>query len=254
MICSAKSLNLALNLALPWVFHDDGTLSTHDCQLLALHFPRCRLIKRTDADLAFEGVKAQFPELYELRAKHVLLLKVADLYMFSEKKRLLFVDSDVLCIKKPGFILSKLQEEGVNYFNKDVATAYVNSPEVLFELVGVSPFEQVNSGLSILNRSDLSMDRIAATLSGIHSSKRSDWNSYNHLIEQTTIAILATKSAFGVEHLPCEYDVSLEAPIKGFTCRHFVGVIRHLYELQGLRYLIQQMSFFERWQEFSSQR
>lgn len=249
-ICSAKSLNLAAEEALPWVFHDDGSLTTEDKQLLRFHFPDCHLVERSKADEFFK--QPHLRTLAAARQKHVLLLKLADLHVYARRDRILYVDSDILFFKKPDTLFQVLKSGNASYFTKDISTSYIASSESLEGMTGIRPLECVNSGIFVLNRADISLDKIADALSKIEVSNRSDWTAYNHLIEQTLVAILATASPNGALHLPAEYDLYLEKGLRGTTCRHYVGVIRELFELEGLRKLLSEMEFLDRWQRFAS--
>jgi len=252
-ICSAKSLNLAVEEPLPWVFHDDGSLNSKDKAILQNQFRGCRLVERRESDRYYQAVAGQYPHLVRSREKHVMLLKLADLHVYSDKQRILYVDSDILFLKRPEFLLEKLQENGgANYFNRDVGSVYIASLETLQNMTGVMPLPRLNAGLSVLNRDDISLDKINQVLSKLDFKLRSDWIGYDHMIEQTCVAVLAVASSGGACHLPVEYDVSHEKQIINSICKHYVGVIRHEYELEGLNYSIHEGAFFERWRRFTN--
>jgi len=247
-ICSAKALNLALGEALPWVFHDDGSLKKADGFLLRGQFPGCRLIERAEADASF----ASLPEVAVMRRKHFMLLKLADLSRFAERERILYVDSDILFFRRPDYLLSVLEgDNNRNYFNRDINSCYVAEPEVLRERTGIVPPDRVNGGLSALNRNDISTDKIADLLPRLEIKSGNDVY-FSHLIEQTAVSLLAASSPGGWAHLPPEYDVMLEKPVVGAVCKHYVGVIREQYEMEGLMYLLRDMNFLSRWKAFSA--
>lgn len=251
-VCSAKSLNLAMGEALPWVFHDDGSMTPEDDALIQRQFPGCRLVKRREADLFFENARTAHSQFHEMRQKHVLLLKLSDLGAFASRERILYVDSDILFFEKPAFLAEKLRDPASgSFFNRDIDTAYIASPQVLKELTGIEPPPRINSGLSILNRADLTVEKVAALLSQLDVRKRTDWSHYNHLIEQTVVALLTCSSPAGARLLPESYDVCFDRPIAGAVSRHYVGVIRHLFEIEGLDHLLNRLAFEERWREFA---
>jgi len=249
-ICSAKSLNLAVEEALPWIFHDDGSLTATDKQLLLFQFPGCRLVDRSEADDFFKA--PHLVPLAQARQKSVLLLKLADLQVFARHDRILYVDSDILFFKRPHALFHILENGNGNYFTKDISTAYIATLEVLQELTGVRPLERVNSGIFALNRTDIGLDRIADTLPKIDMAKHPNWTLHRHLIEQTLVALLTTSSASGAAHLPPEYDLCFERGLHGAVCRHYVGVIREYFELEGLQTLLLEMEFLSRWQRFAN--
>jgi hypothetical protein len=251
-ICSAKSLNLAMGEALPWIFHEDGSLTAEDHALLLRQFPGTRVVKRTEADAFFDQARATYPLLHELRKKHVMLLKLADLGAFSARDRILYVDSDILFFRPPAFIMEKLRQPGAgNFFNRDIDSAYIVAPQVIEQLTGIPPPTRINAGLSILNRADIQLAQIEDMLNRLHPSKRTDWVYYGHLIEQTVVSLLTASSPTGAHHLPEDYDVSLDRPAKGAVSKHYVGVIRHLFEIEGLDLLLREYSFEERWAQFA---
>ena len=213
-------------------------------------FPGCHLVERAEADNFF---KAQQPTpLAQARKKNVLLLKLADLHVFARHERILYVDSDILFFRRPDALFHVLKNENGNYFTKDIDTAYIATLETLETLTGVRPLDRVNSGIFALNRADIALDKIAHTLSQIDAVEHSNWTLYSHLIEQTLVAILTSASASGASHLPEDYDLRLEAGVKGAVCRHYVGAIRESFELEGLRALLYEMDFVSRWRRFAS--
>lgn len=250
-ICSAKSLNLAIDEALPWVFHDDGSLTAADKQLLLLQFPGCHLIERARADEFFgSGNASHLKSLAGARQRHTLLLKLTDVQVFARHERILYVDSDVLFFRRPVGLLDALANGKCNYFTKDVHTAYVAPLKIVEEITGVRPPERVNSGILVLTRADIALEKVAHEFLKVDRAKRPEWTLYNHLIEQTLVAILTTASSNGADHLPQEYDLRLERGVQGAICRHYVGVIRESFELEGLRTLVTEMEFLNRWRRF----
>lgn len=250
--CAAKSLNLACQTALPWTFHEDGSLTQKDKKFLLSHFPGCRLIERSEADDFFEN--EGLSEITRAREVSVLLVKLADLYAFARHDRILYVDSDVLFFNKPEALLSAIHEKKGNYFTKDIDTAYVANIDTLEQVTGVRPLERVNTGIFVVNRSDIDLNMTEKMFTRIDTADRSRWSApYEHLIEQTLYAILATSSSAEVSHLPEEYDLYLEQGLRGNASRHYVGGIRELFELEGLQALIKENDFCSRWQQFVEQ-
>ncbi|HEX8530588.1 MAG TPA: hypothetical protein VF646_11215, partial [Cytophagales bacterium] len=107
--------------------------------------------------------------------------------------------------------------------------------------------ERVNVGLWVMNREDLDLPKterwLAAFPADLPPLKK-------RLTEQTLLAMLATDSANGVAHLPPPYDVAFEKKPEDAVCKHYVGRIRHGFELEGLRYLAGPLDFINRWQHF----
>jgi hypothetical protein len=179
-----------------------------------------------------------------------LLLKLADLHVFARQERILFVDSDVLFFKRPDALFHVLESEKGNYFTKDLQTAYISDLITLEKLTGIRPLDRVNSGIFAVNRSDISLKKLSRRLSELDSAKQPKGTVYHHLIEQTLFAVLTSDSSGGAAHLPPDYDLRLERGLDGAVCRHYVGVIRDFFELEGLRALLSEADFLTRWQAF----
>jgi hypothetical protein len=252
-MCTAKAANLVLGAPLPWVFHDDGSLSVTDHALLRRHFPGTRVVSRAESDAAYDNGPRRFNALTPMRRSHVMLLKLADLHLFSNSPRILYCDSDVLFFNDATFIADRLHEmQGANYFNKDIATSYISDPATIEKLTGTRPLERINAGLSVLNRTDIALDLIDGVLTKLPRSIRNDWCCYDHLIEQTAVAVLASSSCAGARYLPPEYDLCFDTPLNRIATRHYVGMIRQRYELEGLQHLVNEKAFLERWTEFAA--
>jgi hypothetical protein len=240
---------LVAEQGLPWVFHDDGSLTAADKRLLLAQFPGCHLVERARADDFFTA--PQLVHVARARAKIPLLLKLADLHAFARHDRILYVDSDVLFFKRPEALFTVLEHEERNYFSKDITTAYIAPLETLEKVTGVRPFDRVNSGIFVVNRTDIALAKLAHTLSMLDAIEPSNGMLYRHLIEQTLFAILTTDSANGVAHLPAEYDLCLDRGLHGAVCRHYVGVIREFFELEGLHALLREREFLTRWKKLT---
>ncbi len=144
-ICSAKSLNLACNRALPWFFHDDGSLGREEVKLLQDHFPGCTVLTREYTDQEMSKVLVDYPLLRETRRKYVMMLKLADLVFFAPRERILYVDSDILFFTNP----TQLLEAGRrNLFNRDIQSCYLYPPPELRAYTGIPVLERINAGLS----------------------------------------------------------------------------------------------------------
>jgi hypothetical protein len=74
-----------------------------------------------------------------------------------------------------------------------------------------------------------------------------------HRIEQTLVALLASSpQSPGIGYLDAPYDVSLVKPVHRAVCKHYVGAIRQQFELEGLRFLLNEGDFLRRWQAFAA--
>jgi hypothetical protein len=245
-ICSAKSLNLAAGTAMRWVFHDDGSLQTRDIALLSYHFPGSKVVVQAEADRIIGEKLAPYPLTAEARRSYVMMRKLVDLYYFSDQERVLYVDSDILFFQKPVQLLS--QQEG-NLFNRDIKSHYLYPEADLSRFTGITVKERINAGLSSLDRAGIHPARIEELLGKIPLNEKLIF----HRIEQTLVALLVSApQSPGVDYLDTAYDVSLTKPVYNAVCKHYVGVIRQQFELEGLMFLLNEGNFLNRWQTFAA--
>jgi hypothetical protein len=97
-LLAAKSfLRFVPHVAL--LVHDDGSLDASAFQLLQKHLPGARVISRAEADRALDGLLP--PDIAAARQTHVLLMKVLDFNHFSDGRRTLLLDSDIVFRSPP---------------------------------------------------------------------------------------------------------------------------------------------------------
>ncbi len=246
-IASYKSLVLTAQKPLNFIFHDDGTLNPSQLALLTDHFPGCRTVSRKESDEYMKPFLLNFPLCANVRQSHVLIPKITDVYAYSAAQRVGYVDSDVLFFQHPKFFLDQLENPvGKNFFNKDIKTSYILSASQLSNIYSILVKEQINSGLWIMNRADINLSQLNSWL----QEKSIQSLHHKYLLEQTFLAVLASNSPEGVDYLPTDYDVSFEKKVEESVCKHYVGRIRHGFELEGLSYLLESTKFIQRWEEF----
>ncbi len=247
-IWSAKSFNLVCGNAFEWVFHEDGSLDDRDCQLLEKHFPGCKVIRYADS---IEHAKKEFSNhknILKYREKLKLMLKLLDISKWSKGQRILFIDTDVLFFKKPDLLLDLVNDEnGKNMFNKDVDYAYIFSIDTLEKVMSKKLPEKINSGLFVIDKDIFDFDKIEKWFEELPM----DEPFIIHRLEQSLIAMSAADSEIGVEHLPDEYDVQYHKDVSQSICKHYVGRIRHGFEIEGLQYLLNSTDFISKWEEFA---
>lgn len=248
-VCTAKVANLAFDIALPWVFHDDGSLTDDDEHAFLTNFPGSTVVRRKEADSVARERLADYPEIRSYRDHQIMALKLVDVKLWTRGDRLAYIDSDILFFKKPAFFIDALEgTEDKNYFNKDLSDAYVRPAGEIEEEVGVRPLDRLNAGLWVMHESAIDLDTIESWLQ--HSAFKN--NLYDYTLDQTFISMLANASSSGVEHLPDTYDVVFRKNVATAVNKHYVGAIRHGYELEGLHYLLHDQDFENRWEQFIS--
>lgn len=251
-ICSCKSLNLSIGAACIFLFHDDGSLNTTDITKLLSQFPGSRVIDRPTADRMAADKLAAYPHCKFVRDNNFMWLKFFDVFFWSEKERVAYVDSDILFFKKPvQFIREFNDANGNNLFNRDVDNGYYYSlnPDDLESLTGQLVAPSVNAGLWVLDHTVLNLDQIEKWLSSpIVSDVILDY-----FLDQTFIAALASINGKETLFLDEGYDISLVKLPTDAVCKHYVKNIRNDYELQGLSFLLRKSNFRREWRRFTQQ-
>lgn len=248
-ICSLKSLLLAVGEPMQFCLHDDGTLSGADQDLLKHHFPSARLITRREADARSEKILAQYPNCRAWRNDHVMSLKLLDVANAGSAGRMAYVDSDILFFEKPSFWVEELKKQkGQSFFNRDMGCFYAFSPEKIREELNVQVLNEINAGLWIMDRNCLSLEKIENWLG--RQFVRAVYDKKKHYLEQTMVAMLAAEYAEPAGYFPESYDVAFTKPVDRSVCKHYVGRIRHGFELEGIRYLLEYKNFESRWEVF----
>jgi hypothetical protein len=211
--------------------HDDGSLGPQATATLLDHFPGARVIGREQADDQVGRSLRHFPRCLQFRRSNHLAPKVFDFAYYLTSDRMLLIDSDILFFSRPDELLHRIGDANyrLNSVNADVRSAYTTNADDAKARCGIELQPRFNSGLGLIHRQSLRLDWIEEFLSlpGILSHF---WR-----IEQTIYALCSSR--FGVELLPEEYAVRLDAGVRNAPCRHYVGVIRHLMYREGMRHL-----------------
>ena len=246
-VCTAKVANLAFDMPLPWVFHDDGSLSNEEEHAFKTNLPGCTVVRRAEADRVARERLSDYPEILKYRDNQVMALKLVDAQVWGRGTRRAYIDSDILFFQKPEFMLDALQgRREKNFFNRDIANAFVRPADEIEKEVGLRPLDRLNAGLWVLHDDVIDLDIIESWLQHPAFSR----NLYDYTLDQTFISMLANSSRDGVEHLPPTYDVVFRKEVETSVNKHYVGAIRHNYELEGLRYLLRELDFERRWDLF----
>lgn len=250
-VCTAKVANLAFERALPWVFHDDGSLTNEEEHAFQTNLPGCKVVRRSEGDRVARERLSDYPEILKYRDHQVMALKLVDVKLWRKGDRLAYIDSDILFFQRPDFMLGALADgHDKNYFNKDIADAFVRPADEIAREVGVRPVDSLNAGLWVLHADAIDLDTIESWLKHPAFSQ----HLYDYTLDQTFISMLANSSRNGVEYLPSTYDVAFRKDVTASVNKHYVGAIRHNYELEGLRYLLHELDFEHRWNQFIGKR
>ena len=96
--------------------HNDGSLQAGDKALIRRHLPGVRIIERTEADERFEQEVAD-PFLSRVRGSYTSYLKLFDPTLFSERKRIIIVDTDTLFLRRPDAVIDWARNGGTPWFH-----------------------------------------------------------------------------------------------------------------------------------------
>lgn len=234
-VCALRSFVFYCGRSFEFVIHEDGTLTQEQKKYLLKNFPKSEIIDyHRSLNLAKETF-GENSEIYKMRQKGVLMLKLLDIKLFSTKKKVIVLDSDILFFKKPDEVLNAATRFDVpNLFNKDVFPSLMASKEVLEDICAKKIPERINSGLSVVYRDAIDFVLLEKWLKELNDRKV---DIILHRIEQSLITMLCVNHKSGIDYLPETYDVSFEKDVGQSVCKHYVGVIRHGFELEGLSYL-----------------
>jgi len=235
-ICCFKAFNYFAGDNFEFIIHDDGSLTDSDIQYIRNQVVAKIHTKSESDEIAFQTLQL-FPNILKYRNSHFLALKLIDVILLGSGTRMAYLDSDILFFQKPEFYLETFmtQEKSKNYFNKDFFDAYIDSPENIQKNLGVFPFPFINAGLWVCNKEDLDLHKIEEWLATEYLKPFINF----YRLEQTLLSLLARESAHGADYLPEGYNVDLLKLPQNCIGKHYVGKIRHGFELEGIRYLLQ---------------
>lgn len=218
--------------------HEDGTLQQEQIAILRYHFPKARIILKSETDEIMRNALAAYPACSNFRMSNHLAPKLFDFKHFLESDRMLLLDSDILFFENPKELIDRVED--INYhknvFNKDVMYGYTVPFEEMQAHIDFTLVPYFNSGLGLIHKDSIRTEWIEEFLH-IPNIIGHFWR-----IEQTLFALCSSR--YGVELLPTAYDVRLDKGVIGLPARHYVGAIRHLMYREGIRQL-QAQQFLE---------
>ncbi len=236
MICSQRSLYMFSDLGnVPLLLHDDGSLTPADIELINSKLPNARVISRPEADERALELLPNHPEIHKYRKNQIMALKLVDVGLWAKGNRTLYIDSDILFFSPPHELLNASKQDArKNLFNKDIFDSYVVPREQIEEALGFGPKPTVNAGLWAMNTNVIDFDKIEEWLKVPVFNIRPHY----YTLDQTFISMLANISKDGCDYFSTEYDVSFEKRAADCCVKHYVGAIRHGFELEGITQLM----------------
>lgn len=204
LIAAAKSLYRFLDVPLPLIVHEDGSFRESHFALLARHLPGTRVVRKAIADAEINAAldAQRLPRCRALRDRLVLALKLFDFEFYGRDKRILSLDTDVLFFERPDDLLSALRTARSDFrpmYNEDITSMYTWTPDAVVEELGFSLLPRVNSGLTVVTRTEPTWDLYEQVLAMPQVPDS------NHYAEQSLQAIVCSRD--GGLALPPRYDV-----------------------------------------------
>jgi len=235
LLWTLKSFYVASGRRYALCIHEDGSLKATECAVLREHFPAARIIRRDEADAKVAEALRDFPRSLQFRNGNLLAPKLFDFAIFLRSDRMALFDSDLLFFTEPKLYLQRIEDPSYrrNTFNADLGHAYTVDPDAVRTLIGHDLQRLVNSGLGLVHRDSIRWDWTEEFLALPGILAGHFWR-----IEQTLFALCSSR--YGVELLPEEYKLRLEAGIGTRCFRHYNGTIRHLMFSEGIASLMEQ--------------
>lgn len=188
--CLASLLNHSAD-PLSLVIHDDGTLTSEDCETLVSALPDSRVLAREETDSVVLPRLARHPKSIKYRQSHPLGLKLIDIALF-EAGDLAYCDSDVFFLRPYARLFKWPDERTAGIFMQDIQDAYSLRPWHIYPFGNIRIPRRVNSGLIRFRGSSYDLDFIEWMLS---RERLSDvFGKRPHWIEQTCWAALGWRA------------------------------------------------------------
>jgi hypothetical protein len=193
-----------------------------------------------EADAKLAKFLRSFPRSLEFRSTNLLAPKVFDFIAYLESDRMGLFDSDLLFFAEPTIYLQRVEDPAYrrNTFNADCGDVYTVEPNAVRTRFGHELLPRINSGLGLVHRDSIRWDWTEEFLALPGILEGHFWR-----IEQTLFALCSSR--YGVELLPDEYTLRLDANVGNRCFRHYNGAIRHLMYGEGIARLVKD-SFLER--------
>ena len=237
MLVSSKTWRMGLLAVLslenfsgrPWrlFIHEDGSVGATEKEVIEKKLPGVRFVSRAEAD----DVSARFwqthPACQRNRARHNLFLKFLDPVAFAPGDKFLILDADLFFYKKPAEILKwALGPDRYCFYNRDVKEVYCQSRVDIEKALGVSLWENFNSGLVGVCKEAIDLDLSEHLLATFEKTAP-----HPQFFEQTLYALNCSAFVKGGP-LPPTYQITWDIfRRRDSVCRHYVGPAKndHLY-------------------------
>jgi hypothetical protein len=216
--------------------HDDGTLNSNRVRTLKTHFANCQVVMKNDADIYVGRLLKdhEFCSKYRFDDRTKLGIKLFDFVFYSQTKKIIFLDSDVLFFKKPAEI-NEFITAGKNFFLSDYMDAFSLPRNLLHTLLGLEIECRVNTGLMFINVEKIyDLVLIESFLKAAYERDlpQPPW------AEQTAWALIISKYRHLFVRLPNVYQISQQRITETTVSHHFVNDGSRIhFHTKGLRYI-----------------
>src|SRR3569832_1419018 len=160
LIWGLKTFYLASGRRYALCIHEDGSLDPAQINQISFHFPRARIIRRSEADARMSEELRGFPRSADFRKTNLLAPKVFDFITFLNSDRMILFDSDLLFFSEPTAFLNRVEDPAyrLNAFNSDFGDAYTVTADLARTVTGVNLVPRINSGFGLVRRVSIKWD------------------------------------------------------------------------------------------------
>jgi hypothetical protein len=222
------------------VWHDDGTVPL-DRLSGALRKMRVEheIIPRAEADAAVLNSLKGLPLCTRHRSRLSVGMKLYDFLHYSRGESFLMLDTDIIFFNRPDEILQWVDgPRNSCWFQRDAAEANLIDSTSCQRLFGFPLWPKVNVGVCCIPGGVINLLETERFLREARLFDLPDiWT-----MEQTLYALHASQIGRGGT-LPETYELSL-SPFRSpdAVCRHYVGKVRELFYLEGVREMVGRFS------------
>jgi len=221
--------------------HSDGTLE--DIAAWQKVVPEMVLVSKDESnEKASKEISSRFPLLYRWRCHDWCGPHVVDMHLFGKSNKLIVMDVDVLCFRKPVALQDSLALDGPVYrWNRDVRSCYSADIGVLNSITSLKLPEALNAGFQLTPRfASTEFEHLEQMIRLLQADGRIDTN---HLWSSQTYCAMCAARCPRAKPLPENYAVVLGQTSEDTVLRHYVGVpaIRPRYFTEGIPKLLRDL-------------
>jgi len=201
-------------------YHEDGTLTEQDIDVLEKTFPGIVIFRRKEEDVTVAAYLSskRMVNCARLRSHFIFSIRLFDMLARKRTPYLIQIDSDVLFFSKPTEILDIIQTGKANgCYNRDVIDAYTFDKAAISKYIDKPVVNNFNAGVFLHNFDEAFWD-FAENVLAHEPGAAESWH-----LEQTLFAMYVSLKGAFVE-LPRQYDLGRREKIAGtpIISEHYV--------------------------------